>query len=122
MMTSSWKKFSLLVLCSCICMLLAGLFGAPAAFAAKLSYSTSNTWPYTIVHHVEIKNPTNRTVRGLELRVPLMDQESTSYQKLTAEHFSPWPDQIVTDANGRREAVYFFSSLAAGETIVLEQK
>lgn len=122
MMTSSWKKFSLLVLCSCICMLLAGLFGAPAAFAAKLSYSTSNTWPYTIVHHVEVKNPTNRTVRGLELRVPLMDQESTSYQKLTAEHFSPWPDQIVTDANGRREAVYFFSSLAAGETIVLEQK
>lgn len=121
-MTSSWKKFSLLVLCICIFALLEGLLGVPAAFAAELPYSISDTWPYTIVHHVEIQNPTNRTVWGVELRVPLMDQESTSYQTLTAEQFSPWPDEIVTDANGHREAVYFFSSLAAGETIILEQK
>lgn len=92
---------------------------ASQAFGANFTRSSGRY--YTISHTVEVSNPSNDTITNIEVKVPLADDTSTSWQDYIGEQLQPQPDQILTNETGGRVAVYQIPQLAPGQTVTLKQ-
>ena len=104
------------------CFLLFLVFPLTAMAQGESHYQLSNPWVTTLIHKVEIKNPNQGTISNLQIQVPLMDKNLPVYQELIGEEFSPQPQSVQELSDGTRVANFTIPSLAAGQTIVLEQR
>lgn len=102
----------------CISILLLLCF-ASQAFGANFTRSSGRY--YTISHGVEVSNPSSDMITNLEIKVPLADEVSTSWQDYVGEELQPQPNQILTNDTGGRVAVYRIPQLAPGQTVTLKQ-
>ena len=104
-----------ILICALVCL---GLFSS-AAYAAEVG----NQWNYTLVHEVRVNNLGATSARDITVEIPLTDAYAAyPYCQSVGLELSPYPDRIVTDAAGRRTAVYDIRGLAAGQSIILTQR
>ena len=105
----------LILVCALVCL---GLFAA-AAYAAEVG----TQWNYTLVHEVRVYNQGSTSARDITVEIPLTDAYAAyPYCQSVGMELSPYPDRVVTDASGRRTAVYDIRGLAAGQSIILTQR
>ncbi len=97
-------------------------FATAAAWAADAPYTRSAGQYYTIEHQVTVTNPASKAITGLEVLVPLAEQESVSWQDFVGEELTPQPEEIRVAADGSRTAVYYFERLEPGEVRTLTQR
>lgn len=96
--------------------------GLPALAEDGTSYySNTTSWDYTLRHDIQVKNSSSRLSYNIELRVPLLDAGLPLYARKNGEQLTPYPAEIQTEPDGQRTAVYRIPSLAAGESLTLNQ-
>ena len=84
-------------------------------------YQLEDGWKYTITNEIEVQNTSSEASRNIRITVPLINTDMPIYQQLLGEQFDPWPEEIITDSYGNREAVYIIPYLGAKQTITLKQ-
>ena len=92
------------------------------AWAANGYTQLSNASDYTLVNQVIIENPTDQTMNGVRISVPLPGQDGCTWQTFVHEVFDPQPERITTDANGVRIAEYVVNDIPAHGQKVLEHR
>ncbi len=95
------------------------------ASAETTYYTKSAPVTYTLIERTTLVNNGTVAAKDITLSLPLMDSSMPVYQELVSEQFTPYPNRIVSGNygdNGSRDAIYHIDYLAAGKTIVLEQR
>lgn len=106
-----------------ILVLICALCGLGLTSAAASAAEIGNQWSYTLIHEVEVENRGSGAARDITVEVPLPDAGGDyPYCRIIGTELTPYPDRIVTDADGRRVAVYNIRGLAAGQSLVLTQR
>ena len=88
----------------------------------KIYYTSDDAWNYTLVHTVTVENQASSYAFDIDIVVPLLDTALPLYNEKLGEQLLPYPDQVVTDEAGHREAHYHIDSLPGGSSLVLTQK
>ncbi|MDD4571523.1 MAG: S-layer homology domain-containing protein [Clostridia bacterium] len=94
---------------------------ASSAMAATAYTRLNPGWGYTIIHQVEVKNPTDKPIYNIDLEVPLATDTNTTWQDFVAEEIYPKPYKIATNADGIRIAYYHIDVLPANNSKILKQ-
>lgn len=113
-----------ILVCLAVSLILTFAAAAPAAaLSGESYYSIGSQWAYTLVHQVQVYNNAADPATDIVLRVPLADAPAgTPYCQAAGVEYLPYPDEIVSAADGSRMAVYRIASLGPYESLTLSQR
>ncbi len=114
------RKRAYVFVVALLSMLLLVVAAVPAAAASSIELGEAST--YTLVHRITIHNDATTTARSVTVTVPLMAELDVAYSQSSDQQLTPEPDEIITQSDGRRYAIYYLDRLAADASVVLEQK
>ena len=114
------RKRAYVFVVALLSILLLVVAAVPAAAASSIELGEAST--YTLVHRITIHNDATTTARSVTVTVPLMAELDVAYSQSSDQQLTPEPDEIITQSDGRRYAIYYLDRLAADASVVLEQK
>ena len=95
---------------------------AETAQSTTSYYTIGNSWDYTLTHEVLVENLARSYAFDSTITIPLIDETSPLYNQLVGMELSPYPDRIVTEADGSRYAVYEIGNLEGYDSVTFVQR